>query len=913
MDHYYGFDLRLSNWDPATHSGTAEVLGSPAGECAPYTFTLDIDIAAASGRVQRTASEAIDLGQLLARSIMRGDALTLWYESYQLARERERGLRLRLHIAAWELCRLPWELLYDDRRHEFVVFDPMVSLVRYIRLQGVQPRLRQSRSVRILVVTASPKDQLQLDWQHEVGVLQQALGELIQMQQVEVAVLEHATPDRLHTALLELTPHVVHYIGHAEFDPRTRHGTLALENELGSSAPMDAIEAARLLRRYRTNLVVLNACDTATGSWAGLAPALVRAEIPAVVAMQWPVEDTAAIRFSRAFYRALAKGQPVDACVSEGRLGASMGSRDPNDWAAPVLFLRSLSGQLWVPGQADAPARAELPAEPSTPIGEAVGVQRGMVPTEALFKTRGPLVAPADATVLVERRELERVLRIVRLPAVTQYVAILSTRQTGKTTLLFSLMDRLRDDCLSVFVDLSVLRAQDSGHCFRHVAFQMLTDLEARCGQELSLPKGDAIETATDFERFLSQFASVAPTSRIVLLLDEVGGLSREASDSFFNAWRAIFHHGRSPGGELLAKYLCVFSGAVDLQHLTHGMNSPLNICEKVYLADLEPAQVGQIVSNFARLGIDYAPALAEHVYELTRGHPYLTMRLCALAQASGAETIEAETIDSALERLLSDDDNISHVIHRLEANPQARRRVKSILDGRRYHFMRSDPLLSSLELIGVIAGTQPCTLRNPIYERALGAYFANSASLTASPGGGSEATPSALGLEATYERLDGLRRQAQDARGRFVSGASWRTFCAALFSLVPSLSLYPSLQVGLDPSDLLLTVEEGASQGGLWARYRPGVLVTLGDIGDDANKQLARRLVRARELRCGLIVWVTSSPESGAGAARVTGRHDGVDVVVLDAVDLTQVISERRDLAVLVGAKAEEARRNAR
>ena len=110
MDDYYGYDLRLSNWDAATHTGVAEVLGSPAGECTPFPFRLDIDIEAASERVQRTASAAVELGELLSRSILRGDALTLWYESYQLARERGRGLRLRLHIAAWELSRLPWEL-----------------------------------------------------------------------------------------------------------------------------------------------------------------------------------------------------------------------------------------------------------------------------------------------------------------------------------------------------------------------------------------------------------------------------------------------------------------------------------------------------------------------------------------------------------------------------------------------------------------------------------------------------------------------------------------------------------------------------------------------------------------------------------------------------------------------------------
>ena len=314
-------------------------------------------------------------------------------------------------------------------------------------------------------------------------------------------------------------------------------------------------------------------------------------------------------------------------------------------------FLRSLSGQLWVRGEGEEATQSELPSGERVPVAQGVGVQRGMTLPDSLFKTRGPLVAPADADVLIERRELERVLRIARLPAVTQYVAILSTRQTGKTTLLFSLMDRLRDDCACVFVDLSVLRAQDSGHCFRYVAYQMLNDLRTQFGDDLALPETGEIEDATDFERFLASLAAAAPTPRIVLLFDEVGGLHREASDSFFNAWRAVFHNGRRPGGEQLAKYLCVFSGAVDLQQLTHGMNSPLNICEKVYLADLDRPSVGQIVANFARVGIEYAPDLADHLYALTHGHPYLTMRLCALAQEHASERITPETLERRVGR----------------------------------------------------------------------------------------------------------------------------------------------------------------------------------------------------------------------------------------------------------------------
>src|SRR5207253_760718 len=74
--------------------------------------------------------------------------------------------------------------------------------------------------------------------------------------------------------------------------------------------------------RSMPRLVFLHLCEGGAvdfeANFAGIAPQLVRAGIQAVVAMQYPISNTAAIVFSRAFYRTLAEGEPVDAAVQEG-------------------------------------------------------------------------------------------------------------------------------------------------------------------------------------------------------------------------------------------------------------------------------------------------------------------------------------------------------------------------------------------------------------------------------------------------------------------------------------------------------------------------------------------------------------------------------------------------------------------
>ncbi|MGH7490686.1 MAG: CHAT domain-containing protein [bacterium] len=101
--------------------------------------------------------------------------------------------------------------------------------------------------------------------------------------------------------------------------------------------------------RSSLRLVFLNACLTArassAGPYAGLATALLRAGIPAVVAMQFPISDAAAIAFSRAFYRRLAASDTVDAAVTEGRLAIHRLGR--GEWATPVLFERLTTGRLF--------------------------------------------------------------------------------------------------------------------------------------------------------------------------------------------------------------------------------------------------------------------------------------------------------------------------------------------------------------------------------------------------------------------------------------------------------------------------------------------------------------------------------------------------------------------------------------
>ncbi|NLD73087.1 MAG: CHAT domain-containing protein, partial [Chloroflexi bacterium] len=855
---YLSFDLRLGEWNPAAQEGIAEVLQSPAGEGGRYAFRLEIDVDAVEGLTSLSEEVATRLGRRLAVSIFSQQSLTLWYESYQVARERGRGLRLRLHIDSWELSRLPWELLYDSRRGEFLVFDPLVSVVRYIRLYSPPPALRHGTRLKVLAVSAAPKEEVQLDWRREFAVLREAVAGLSAEDQLQVVFVDHLTQDRLHGALYEHTPDVVHYVGHAGYDRRLNCGLLLLEDGERGMAPLAAPDAARMLRRYGVNLVVLNACETAQGAWAGVGPSLVRREVPAVVAMQWPVEDRAAIRFSEHFYRALAQGRTIDECVAQGRMGASATGTDPLAWGAPVLFLRSASGRLWTVGDAAAAATApppqQAPATGAKPAPKAsarpeggVARPKGGAARGDTFKTRGPLTAESDAELLIDRPELRRALRLAQQPSVTQYVAVLSARQMGKTTLLLRLVDLLGEAYPCVFIDLSVLRGQKPGECYRFVAARLVEELRRATGDASLADLDPGVTNAVDWLELLSRLAKTINTPRILILLDEVGALSAEASDSFFNAVRTVFTQGRGLRSEL-AKYLFVFSGAVDLYGLTYGTNSPLNICEKIYLQDLSPADVGRLVGLFRSIGVSVPKEAPERIYALTGGHPYLTMRLCALLEQHRAKRLGPEQIEAAAEELLVEDDNLHHLVRELERLPQARQRLAEIvLDGAQIPFSRVDPVLAALEMIGAIKPSQPCQVRNHLYERSLRPYLEGQARRTAGAeedDGTGRPAPAAHDVSGDGAALGALREAALGPSGAYQQGRGWQAFAEALFRRVPAFSVYANVTTDAGPLGVLLAVDAEAEGGAYWRAYEPAVLVEPVDLAAATPRRLAAEML---------------------------------------------------------------------
>jgi len=355
---------------PGEVKGTyrVEVTQSPAGE-AFAAVQLDVEallarreqlqnavLASASGnRSMLTATErpVREAGLALFSALLgSGEVSGRYRASAALAASSGQGLRVILRIATPALAGLPWEAMYDEAAGAYVCRRD--HLVRTVPVASVAASLMVRPPLRVLGVISSPQGLTSLDVEQEQDHLARALSRLSSQGLIEVHWAPEATWASLHEILLSGEWHVVHFIGHGNFDAEQDEGTLALTGENGRAEWVEADRLVDLLRQARPmpRLVVLNTCyGAASGAqdlFAGIAAALVRGGVTAVAAMQYAISDAAAVAFARGFYAAIAHGRGVDDAISSGRV-AILGTRARTlEWVTPVMYLRGHDPRLFV-------------------------------------------------------------------------------------------------------------------------------------------------------------------------------------------------------------------------------------------------------------------------------------------------------------------------------------------------------------------------------------------------------------------------------------------------------------------------------------------------------------------------------------------------------------------------------------
>jgi tetratricopeptide (TPR) repeat protein len=380
---YQDFELEISSH---TTGGSQEYFGkvirSPAGEAprCPVKFwfsepgvlaklrtdlesaVLEIDEKNHLGLSSRAEMVLRNFGREIFRSIFVNTSSI--NEIYVRSKGVSRDLRIKLRIESQELAGLPWEYLYEEKEIPGYV-SLRLPVVRYLETMGSAGRMGVKGPLRILGMISDPATDVwpKLNVVRERDRINKGIDSLEREGRVDFQWVAGGTGKDLMNKLLEEEWHVFHFIGHggveaavsdgdaatASFD---ESGFIVMVDENGEPVKKFASDLATMLLGARNSLrlVVLNCCESAKINvgerFGNPAIGLMRSGwLPAVVAMQFPITDGAAIRMSEGFYKALANNQPVDGAVTVAR--QFIQDQSKVEWGIPVLYMRSIDGKIF--------------------------------------------------------------------------------------------------------------------------------------------------------------------------------------------------------------------------------------------------------------------------------------------------------------------------------------------------------------------------------------------------------------------------------------------------------------------------------------------------------------------------------------------------------------------------------------
>ncbi|WP_052889744.1 tetratricopeptide repeat protein [Thermogemmatispora carboxidivorans] len=292
-----------------------------------------------------------------------------------------------------EFIPYPWELLHNG--DYFLVATGVFTLTR-ILLRPDEPggcELPVHPPLRVLYIGAAPTDGEPLEIERSYDALRRGLARLVEAGQLILDRLEPCTFSELVRYLnayggagilddseVQIPCYVVHFDGHGDYGrvcPREECGAfnepderrcracgtslarvsaqtyLCFCDEQGKRCYIDTHSLRELLVTSDVRLVVLAACETArlerersrqrqVALDSSLATALVTAQIPAVVAMPFLLQDNLSPVFIYHFYEALASGRTLEEALSRAR--HALLSPYHNGWFIPVLYRHARPG-----------------------------------------------------------------------------------------------------------------------------------------------------------------------------------------------------------------------------------------------------------------------------------------------------------------------------------------------------------------------------------------------------------------------------------------------------------------------------------------------------------------------------------------------------------------------------------------
>ena len=315
--------------------------------------TREIDLESLGESSKDLQEQIKTLGSELFKAVFSGEIGEKFSNSLAIAKRDNFELHLNLRLEP-ELNGFPWEYLYDAKEG-FIALSERTPLLRYLEVGQPVKSLEVKPPFQVLVIIAIPKGLPSLNVEKEWQGLQMAVEDLEKHSLLELTRLEKPTLQELHNelSLKGKEYHILHFIGHGDFDKGMQQGVLAFEDENRNKHLVSSEKFETVLKSHESlRLVFLNACKgavtTESNVFSGVAQNLVEGVgIPAVIAMQFAITDAAAITLAKSFYKGLTVRKSVASALASARIAINASKANELEWSTPILFMRSLNSYLF--------------------------------------------------------------------------------------------------------------------------------------------------------------------------------------------------------------------------------------------------------------------------------------------------------------------------------------------------------------------------------------------------------------------------------------------------------------------------------------------------------------------------------------------------------------------------------------
>ena len=332
--------------------------------------------------------------------------------------------------------------------------------------------------------------------------------------------------------------------------------------------------------------------------------------------------------------------------------------------------------------------------------------------------------------------------RIMEMIEMGDYFTINRPRQYGKTTMLFTLANALKQTGEYVVFRTSFEGVGDDAFLMEQNFCALFLDLllseaETWGHTELATLLSEAIPDTISLRQLSKKITELAikADKKLVLLIDEV---DKSSNNQLFISFLGMLRDKYLLRQQSPTFHAVVLTGIHDVKNLKLKLrpedekkfNSPWNIAADFKVdMNLQPTEIAPMLEEYGQdrgVVVDTL-AVADRLFYYTSGYPFLVSKLCKifdeeLLAEKTEKTWTTQDVDIAARQLIGETNtNFDELSKNLDNNPDLYQLTQSVaIEGEQYAFEPNDPVASLGIQYGIFADRKGLAIHNRIYQEVI-------------------------------------------------------------------------------------------------------------------------------------------------------------------------------------------------